>query len=66
MLRKIGSDLFQRVIVSKKSTLVGLAIVAADVIIQNLVASSNPTIHTIAGIAASLLVLYKGSAQPAT
>jgi hypothetical protein len=63
LLKKIGADLYTRVFVAKKSTIVGLAISAADVVVQALLGSSNGTVHALAQGASLLLMLYKGGAR---
>jgi hypothetical protein len=57
--------LWDRVFVAYKSTLIGLALVAADVVISSLQSAAIPQwAHAVVGIVASLLALYKGK-QPA-
>lgn len=63
MLKKMLLDLYVRVIVAKKTTLIGLGIVAADVVVQDMLASSNSIVHAIAAVAGALLTFYKGQAQ---
>jgi hypothetical protein len=53
--------LWDRVFVAYKSTLIGLALVAADVVISSLQSAAIPQwAHAVVGIVASLLALYKG------
>jgi hypothetical protein len=66
MIRTILSSLYSRVFVAYKTTFLGLGLVAADVLVTTLQAATLPTwAHTVVGIAASLLALYKGHAKPA-
>ena len=62
MFKKILSELWTRVVLSYKSTFLGMAVVAADVVAQNLLSSSNVIVHTIAGVVAAILALYRGKA----
>lgn len=65
MFAKLLSSLYTSVFVAYKSTILGLALVGADAIISTLQAATLPTwAHTVVGIVASLLVLYKGSTKP--
>jgi hypothetical protein len=62
-LKKLGSDLYARVVIAKKSTFLGIAVLAGSVIADSLAASPNK----IAALAGSLigiaLVAYKGKAE---
>ncbi len=61
MLSAIGTALWTRVVVAYKSTFLGIALVAADVIVSQLQAVTLPNwAHAAVGIAAALLALYKG------
>lgn len=56
--------LWQRVFVSYKTTLIGLALVGADAVVSYLGSVSLPTwLHAVVGIAASVLALYKSQNQ---
>jgi len=67
MLGRIGSALWQRVFVAYKTTLFGLALVAADVVISTLQAEALPQwVHVVVGIVAAVLALYKGSVAKPT
>ncbi len=58
-LKGLFVTLYQRVILSYKTTLLGLGVVAAGVIVENLVHSPNKMIATIAGVAGAVLALVK-------
>ena len=63
MLKSLGSALFHRVVLAYKSTLLGLALVAADVVISQLQVATLPNwAHVVVGLAASVLALYRGKA----
>jgi hypothetical protein len=65
MIGTILTALWQRVVVAYKSTLIGLAFVAADAIITSLeVAQLPPWAHYAVGIVASILALYRPKAPP--
>lgn len=65
MLKSIGLSLWTRVVVAYRSTLLGMALVAADVIVTQLQVATLPTwAHALVGIAASVLALYRGSSVP--
>jgi hypothetical protein len=64
MLKQIGSDLYQRVIVAHKTTLLGLGLIAASVLAEALAASPNKIVSVIGGLVGTGLVLYKGKALP--
>lgn len=51
--------LYQRVILSYKSTLIGIAILAGTVIAENLVNSPNKILTTIGAILAAVLAMVK-------
>lgn len=55
----LAVTLFQRVILSYKSTLLGLVVLAVGVVIDALVASPNHTVATIGGVVAALFALVK-------
>lgn len=64
MLKKIGLELWTRVVKAYASTLIGVALVAADVIVTNLQSATLPSwAHAVVGIVAAILALYKGK-QP--
>lgn len=63
MLKKIGSELYTRVFKAYISTFIGLAVLAADVVIQTLSGSNVTWVHAVAGVAAALLALYKPAAK---
>ncbi len=61
MLKTIGNALWARLWGSYKSTLLGMALVAADVIVTQLEGATLPNwAHAAVGIAATLLALYRG------
>ena len=65
MFAKIGKALWERVVLAYKSTLIGLALVAADVIVTQFQAAELPQwAHAVVGIVAAILALYKGKAAP--
>jgi uncharacterized membrane-anchored protein len=65
MIRDILSALYKRVVVAYKSTLLGLALVAATAVVETLQAESLPAwARTVVGVVSAILVLYKGK-QPA-
>lgn len=56
--------IWQRVFVSYKTTLLGLALVGADAAVTYLGSVQLPTwLHAVVGVAASLLALYKSQKQ---
>jgi hypothetical protein len=60
----IWVTLYQRVILSYKSTLIGMAVLAASVITDQLVASPNKVISLIGGVIAAVLAMYKAPTVP--
>jgi hypothetical protein len=65
-LKGLFVTLYQRVILSYKTTLVGIGLAVAGVIVDNLTHSSNKTITSIAVILGSVLALIKepGAVKP--
>jgi uncharacterized membrane-anchored protein len=64
MIRDILSALYKRVVVAYKSTLLGLALVAATAVVETLQAESLPTwARAVVGVVSAILVLYKGKRQ---
>jgi hypothetical protein len=62
----LAKTLWQRVVVSYKTTLLGLALVAADAALTYLGNVNLPSwAHAVVGLAASVLALYKSKAQVA-
>lgn len=60
----LAKTIWQRVFVSYKSTLLGLALVGADAAVSYLTSVQLPTwLHAVVGVAASVLALYKSQAQ---
>ena len=65
-LKALGVALWQRVVLAYKSTLLGMALMAADVVISQLSAAPLPQwAHAVVGVAAAILALYKGKTDPA-
>ena len=65
VLKAILSALWERVVVAYKSTLLGLALVAADAIVSSLQVAEIPQwAHVVVGVVASILALYKGKVAP--
>lgn len=65
ILKAILSALYERVIKAYKSTLIGLALVAAVVVVEQLQVAALPSwAQAVVGVVASILALYKGK-QPA-
>jgi hypothetical protein len=67
MLKSILSALYERVFKAYKTTLLGMALVAADVIVAQLQTAPLPNwVHAVVGVVAAVLTLYKGKpAEPA-
>lgn len=64
MFKSILISLWDRVFVAYKSTLIGVALVAATVVIDSLQAAPLPSwAKAIVGVVAAILALYKGKAQ---
>jgi hypothetical protein len=64
MLKAIAGSLYDRVFVAYKSTLIGLGLVAADVVVSNLQTAALPQwAHALVGVVAAVLTLYKGKAS---
>jgi len=59
LLKKVGSELFERVFKAYKSTFVGLAFLAVEVTVQTLAGTNIGWLHGAAGAALVLLSLYK-------
>lgn len=55
----IWVTLYQRVILSYKTTLIGMAILAGSIVADAMVGSPNKTISIIGGVIAAILALYK-------
>ena len=65
-LKSLGVALWTRVVVAYKSTLLGIAIAVADVILQQLDAVQMPQwAHALVALVAAALALYKGKAKVA-
>lgn len=63
-LSGLGSALRERVLKAYKSTLIGLALAVADVVITQLDLAALPTwAHAIVGVASSVLLFYRGKVQ---
>lgn len=63
-LKAVGSSLYERVWVAKKSTVTALLLVAADAIVSGLQTEPLPRwLHIVVGLAAAVLVAYR-KAQP--
>ena len=60
----IWVTLYQRVILSYKSTLIGIGIAAASVFVDAMVASPNKIVSIIGGVVAAVLALYKSPTVP--
>lgn len=58
-LKGLLVTLYQRVIKSYKTTLIGMAVVAGGVIVENMIHSPNKTITIIGGIIGAVLALIK-------
>lgn len=58
-LKGLFVTLYQRVILSYKTTLFGLAVIAAGVVIDNLVHSPNRTVAVVGGVLGSVFSLVK-------
>ena len=66
MFKLILAELWARVFVAYKSTLLSIALVAADVVLHQLeLAPLPPWAHYLVGLAATILALYKPKAAPA-
>lgn len=63
MFKTIVQDLYTRVFVASKSSILALAVACGDVITQDMLASSNKWVHGIAGVVSFLLLMYKGQAS---
>ena len=55
----LWTTLYQRVILSYKSTLLGMAVLAASIVTDQLVQSPNKAIAVVGSVIAALLALYK-------
>ncbi len=64
MIKSILSELYTRVFLAYRSTLLGVALAAAEVIAQQLAGSNNVALHAAAGVALTLLALYRGQSAP--
>ncbi len=65
MFRALARDLYQRVIVAYRSTLIGLALIVADVVLEWLNAVSLPPwAHYIVGLVAAGLAYYRPKPPP--
>jgi hypothetical protein len=65
-MKTILVALYTRVVLAYRSTLIGLALVAADVVVSSLQTAPLPQwVHIVVGVAASILALYKGKQAPA-
>lgn len=63
-LKKIGKNLYERVFVAKKTTLIGLIVIPAiDVVIQTLLESQNNIVHTVAAVLSMIFIAYKGQVK---
>lgn len=63
MLKAIGSALYERVFKAYRSTLLGIGLEAALVVVDTVQAAEIPTwAHAVVGLVSTLLVLYKGKA----
>lgn len=60
MFKEIMSDLYVRVVKAYKYTLLGIGLVAADVVVQHLASVNNPIVHAVVGLLGTVLVFYKG------
>lgn len=66
MWNKIGSALYERIVKAYKSTFLGIAIEAGIVVVDTVQAADVPAwAHAVAGVASTLLILYRGKKQPA-
>jgi hypothetical protein len=63
-LKGLFVTLYQRVVRSYKTTLLGLGVLALGVIVENLVHSPNKIIATVAGVVAAVLALVKEKLPP--
>ena len=59
LMVKVGKALYERVWVAKKSTFLGLGFLVAEVVVQTLAGTEIVWLHAVAGLAATLLALYK-------
>lgn len=64
-LKKLGADLKDRVFGAYKSTLFGIGLAVAGVVVDALIASPNKIVSVVGSAIGAILVLYKGKAQPA-
>jgi len=60
MFKDIMKDLYERVFKAYKSTFLGLGLLALDVVVQHLMGMSNPVVHSLVGLLATVLVFYRG------
>jgi hypothetical protein len=58
-LKGLGITLWQRVVLSYKSTLIGVAVVAVGVLAENLVNSPNKILSTVGAIIGAVLIMMK-------
>ena len=67
MWKAIGSALYERVVKAYKSTLIGIGLEAAVVVIDVVNAADVPNwVHAVVGVVAAILALYRGKqAAPA-
>jgi energy-converting hydrogenase Eha subunit A len=56
--------LWQRVVLSYKTTLLGLGVLVLGVVLENLVASPNKIVATVAGVLAAIFALVKEKLPP--
>lgn len=58
-LKGLAVTLWQRVVLSYKTTLLGIAVVGVGAVIDNLVASPNHTVAIVGGVLGSIFALVK-------